>query len=149
MSWRDAPDRRDISEIERMPWPRCSASTMSPWQAGQPYGPPCAGPRRCEFVVATPSRCCIPHPFYGRRRHLYVGVQSIYVGKEPRDFTIVAPRRERVLCPWKKTRRLSGGIGRADSRKLCEATSMLYISTSLITSTTIRPCIRRTLGCRG
>src|SRR5215212_1245941 len=148
MSWRDTPDRRDISEIERMPWPRCSAShdvAMASWAASW------ASMRRSEtvrVVVATPS---LLHSasLYDRRLHLYVGVESIYVGKGSRDFTIVAPRRERVLCPWKKTRRLSGGIGRADSRKLCEATSMLYISTSLITSTTIRPCIRRTLGCRG
>src|SRR5215212_10528174 len=29
ISWCDRPDRRDISEIDKMPWPRCCASTIS------------------------------------------------------------------------------------------------------------------------
>jgi len=35
MSWRGAPDRRDISEIDEMPLPRCSASYASRARLGQ------------------------------------------------------------------------------------------------------------------
>ena len=55
---------------------------------------------------------CCPSPLlhsaslYGRRLHLYVGVQSVYLGKEPRDFTIVAPERERVLMSVEENKAL-------------------------------------------
>jgi site-specific recombinase XerC len=65
------------------------------------------------------------------------------------EVSLSLPKKGARPMSAEETRRLSGGLLRADSRKLCGATSMLRISTSLITTMIIRLRIQRTLGCRG